>query len=176
MMALGAQYGILAAHLYWIGAIPELVVLVFWLLPAYAQQHYPSVLDFIARYYGPQTRALVALCMAIMMLLLSGVCLCAAAQVFVTFLDWSFLKGVLLTTSLVLFYIWSGGFRATIYTELLHFAIVLVAIVPLTFLVFHAFGGIGSLLKSIPPNRLHAWKTLPVFAPQATMDRFGLIL
>ncbi len=176
MMALGAQYGILAAHFYWIGAIPALVVLVFWLLPAYAQGRYPSVLDFIAHYYGPDTRALVALCMAIMMLLLSGVCLCAAAQVFVTFLGWSFLEGVLLTAPLVLFYIWSGGFRATIYTELLHFAIVLVAIVPLSFLVIRDFGGIGNLLRSIPPDRVHAWKAVPVFAPQATMDRFGLIL
>jgi SSS family solute:Na+ symporter len=32
MMALGAQYGTLAFHFYWIGAIPALVVLAFWLL------------------------------------------------------------------------------------------------------------------------------------------------
>lgn len=176
MMALGAQYGILAAHFYWIGAIPALVVLVFWLLPAYAQGRYPSVLDFIARHYGSNTRALVALCMATMMLLLSGVCLCAAAEVFVSFLGWTFLQGVLLTAPLVLFYTLSGGFRATIFTELLHFAIVLLAIVPLSFLVVRDFGGIGNLLKSIPPDRLHAWKNLPMVAPQATMDRFGLIL
>src|ERR1035437_6306601 len=45
MMALGAQYGILACHFYWIGAIPALLVLVFWLMPAYAQGRYPTVLD-----------------------------------------------------------------------------------------------------------------------------------
>ncbi len=176
MMALGAQYGILAAHFYWIGAIPALVVMIFWLLPAYSHGRYPSILDFIARYYGRHTRALVALCMAVMMLLLSGICLCAVAQVFVTFLGWSFLRGVLLTALIVLLYIWSGGVRATIYSELLHFAVVLAAIVPLSFLVIRSFGGLGNLLRSIPPDRLHAWKTLPVFAPQAPMDRFGLIL
>jgi SSS family solute:Na+ symporter len=176
MMALGAQYGILAAHFYWIGAIPALVVMIFWLLPAYAHGRYTSILDFIARYYGRHTRALVALCMAVMMLLLSGVCLCAVAQVFVTFLGWSFFQGVLLAAPVVLFYTWSGGVRATIYSELLHFAVVLAAIVPLSFLVIRDFGGIGNLLKSIPPDRLHAWKNLPVFAPQAPMDRFGLIL
>ncbi len=176
MMALGAQYGILAAHFYWIGAIPALIVMIFWLLPAYARGRYPTILDFIARYYGGNTRALVALCMAVMMLLLSGVCLCAAAQALVTFLGWSFLRGVLLTAPIVLFYTWSGGFRATIYNELLHFAVVLAAIVPLSFFVIRDYGGIGNLLRSIPPDRLHAWKTLPVFAPQATMDRFGLIL
>jgi SSS family solute:Na+ symporter len=176
MMALGAQYGILAAHFYWIGAIPALVVMMFWLLPAYAQGRYPSILDYIDRYYGRQTRALVALCMAIMMLLLSGVCLGAVAQVLTTFLGWSFLQGVLVTAPIVLFYTWSGGLRATIYGALVHFAVVLAAIVPLSFLIVRDFGGIGGLLRSIPPDRLHAWATLPAFSPQAPMDRFGLIL
>jgi SSS family solute:Na+ symporter len=27
----------------------------------------------------------------------------------------------------------------------------------------------------VPPDRLHAWQTLPFIAPHATMDRFGLI-
>jgi SSS family solute:Na+ symporter len=175
MMALGAQYGILAAHFYWIGAIPALVVLTFWLLPAYAKGRYPSILEFIDRHYGAETRALVALCMATIMLLLSGVCLCAAAQVFVTFLGWSFLEGILLTTPLVLLYTWSGGFRATIYTELLHFALVLVAVVPLSFVLICNFGGFWNLLRSVPSDRLHAWQTLPFFAPHATMDRFGVI-
>ncbi len=175
MMALGAQYGILAAHFYWIGAIPALVVLVFWLLPAYAHGRYPSILEFIARYYGKGTKTLVALCMAVMMLLLSGVCLSAVAQVFAAFLGWSFLQGVLVTAPIVLFYTWSGGVRATIYSELLHFAVVLAAIVPLSFLVVRDFGGISNLLKSIPPDRLHAWKTLHFFAPHASMDCFGVI-
>jgi solute:Na+ symporter, SSS family len=52
MMALGAQYGMLACHFYWIGAVPALVVLAFWLLPAYARGRYPTVLDFIGRHYG----------------------------------------------------------------------------------------------------------------------------
>jgi len=73
MMALGAQYGMLACHFFWIGAVPALVVLAFWLLPAYAQGRYSTVLDFIARYYGQQTRSVVALCISAMMLLLAGV-------------------------------------------------------------------------------------------------------
>ncbi|MGA2651240.1 MAG: hypothetical protein ABSF28_11985 [Terracidiphilus sp.] len=176
MMALGAQYGMLACHFYWIGAVPALVVLAFWLLPAYARGRYPTVLDFIGRHYGPQTRSIVALCMAATMLLLAGVCLCAVAQVLVTFLGWNFYQGVLVTAPVVLFYTWIGGLRATIYTELLHFVLVLAAIVPLVFLVARDFGGMSQFLSTIPPSRFHAWQTLPFFAPQATMDRFGLIL
>lgn len=176
MMALGAQYGMLACHFYWIGAVPALVVVAFWLLPAYARGRYPTVLDFIGRHYGARTRSMAALCMAATMLLLAGVCLCAVAQIVVTFLGWNFYQGVLVTAPVVLFYTWVGGLRATVYTELLHFALVIAAVVPLVFLVVSDFGGVSHLLSSIPANRFHAWQTLPLFAPQATMDRIGLIL
>lgn len=175
MMGLGAQYGMLACHFYWIGAVPALVVVALWLLPAYARGRYPSVLDFIAHSYGQRTRSVVALCMAAMMLLLAGVCLCAAAQTMTAFLGWSFGLGVVATTSIVLFYTWMGGFRATVYTELLHFSVVLLAIVPLFFLVIHDFGGLGSLLAQIPTAHRHAWRDLPAFAPGATMDLVGVV-
>ena len=175
MMALGAQYGMLACHFYWIGAIPALVIVAFWLLPAYARGRYPTVLDFIAKYYGQRTRSVVALCMAAMMLLLAGVCLCAVAQTMTTFLGWSFGLGVFITTTLVLIYTWMGGLRATIYTELLHFAVVLLAIVPLFFLVVRNFGGLPSLIARLPQNHAHAWSTLPAVDPRATMDLLGVI-
>lgn len=175
MMALGAQYGLLACHFYWIGAVPALLVLVFWLLPAFAHGRYPSLLDYIARHYGRETRSVVAFCMATTMLLLAGVCLCAVAQLVMTFLGWSFLQGVLATAPVVLFYTWMGGFRATVYTELLHFAAILVAVVPLLFFVLHDFGGLASFRAHLPADRAHLWQTLPFLAPQATMDRLGLI-
>lgn len=176
MMALGAQYGMLACHFYWIGAIPALAVLIFWLLPSCARERYPTVLDFLSRYYDSETRAAVALGMAAMMLLLAGVCLCATALVATSFLGWRFLSGVLLTAAVVLFYTWMGGLRATVYTELLHFAVVLAAIVPLGYFVVRDFGGVRGLLSSIPPARFQVWQGLPWIAPHAVMDRFGVIL
>lgn len=175
MMALGAQYGMLACHFYWIGAIPALLVVAFWLLPAYKRSRNPSILDFIARHYGNHTRSMVAFCMATMMLLIAGVSLCAVAETATAFLGWSFLQGVLVSAALVLFYTWTGGFRATVYTELFHFVLVLVAVVPLLFLVTHELGGFHRLMASIPPGRLHAWQGVPFFDPHAVMDRFGLI-
>ncbi len=175
MMALGAQYGMLACHFFWIGAVPALIVVAFWLLPAYARARYPTVLDFIADYYGQRTRSAVALSMAAMMLLLAGVCLCAVAQSLTAFLGWSFGSGIAITTAVVLFYTWMGGLRATIYTELLHFAVVLLTIVPLFFLVLRNYGGISSLIAHLPSEHVHAWKTLPVVDPHSTMDLLGVI-
>ena len=176
MMALGAQYGMLACHFYWIGAVPALIVLGFWLIPAYARGHYPTVLDFIGSYCGARTRLVVTLSMALMMLLLSGVCLCAAAQAITTWLGLSFLKAVLLTIVVVSFYTALGGFRATIYGELIHFAVVLAAVVPLLFFVMRDFGGLGKFLASVPVERLHAWQSLPLVSPHAVMDCLGLVL
>lgn len=176
MMGLGAQYGMVAAHFYWIGAIPALLVLAFWILPAYERGRHVSILDLILRYYGENTRTLVSLCVASMMLLISGACLCAVAQIFVVFFGWSFGQSAVLTSLIVLLYTWTGGIKATIYTELIHFAVVLAAIVPLFAMVVASFGGFGGLLKSIPADRLHSWQTLPNFAPGAPMDRLGLVV
>ena len=175
MMALGAQYGMLACHFYWIGAIPALIVVALWLLPAYARARYPTVLDFIADYYGQRTRSAVALCMAAMMLLLSGVCLCAVSQTLTTFLGWRFLTGVLVSAAVVLFYTWMGGLRATVYTELLHFGIVLLTVIPLFVLVIRSYGGFFPLLKQLPPEHSHVWKSLPAIDPRSTMDLVGVI-
>jgi solute:Na+ symporter, SSS family len=175
MMALGAQYGMLACHFYWIGAIPALLFVAFVLLPAYRRGRNPTILDFIASHYGEATRSMVALCMAAMMLLIAGVSLCAAAQIVTSFLGWTFLEGVLAAASLVLFYTWAGGFRATIYTELFHFALVLLAVVPLLFLVARELGGFHRMMTLIPADRFHAWHGLSFFAPHAVMDGFGLL-
>ncbi|MGO8759839.1 MAG: sodium:solute symporter family transporter [Terracidiphilus sp.] len=175
MMALGAQYGMLACHFYWIGAIPALLVVALWLLPAYKRGRNPSILDFISRHYGSSTRSIVALCMAAMMMLIAGVSLCAVAQTVTVFLGWTFLHGVLVAAAIVLFYTWVGGFRATVYTELFHFALVLVAVVPLLFLVAREMGGFGNLMTSIPASRFHAWQGVPLFSPHSVMDGFGLV-
>jgi solute:Na+ symporter, SSS family len=176
MMALGAQYGMLACHFYWIGAIPALIVVAFWLLPAYARGRYPTILDYIAAHYGRRTWLAVSLAMSTMMLLLAGVCLCATANVLMTFFGCSFLQGILIIAPIVLFYTWAGGLRATVYTELIHFGIVLAAVAPLVFLVLHSYGGIGPLLAAIPPERLHMWSDLPLADPHAPMDKLGVFV
>lgn len=176
MMALGAQYGMLACHFYWIGAVPALVVLGLWLIPAYAKGSYATVLDFIGNYCGASTRLAVTLSMALMMLLLSGVCLCAVAQAITALFGWSFLKAVLATTVVVAFYTALGGFRATVYTELIHFAVVVAAVVPLLFFMMRDFGGVRGMIASLPPSRMHTWQSIPIVSPHATMDCLGLVV
>jgi SSS family solute:Na+ symporter len=175
MMALGAQYGMTACHFYWIGAIPALLAVAFWLLPAYRRSGSPTILNFIGRHYSQAAQSLVALCMAAMMMLIAGVSLSAFSQLVAAFLGWKFITAVSVAAPVVLFYIWTGGFRATIYSEFLHFALVLAAVVPILFLMIAEQGGFAHLLASIPASRLHAWQSVPVVAPHAPMDIVGLV-
>jgi len=173
-MAFAAQYGIVAAHFYWIGAIPALLLLAFWLLPIYARGKYRSILDLVADHYGKQTGTLIAVAMAVMMLMVSSVGLCAAAGVLSYLLAWGFWPCVLLIALMVLVLTNLGGFRATIYSDVLHFALVLMALLPLVPMLVHRFGGIRPMLAQVPSDRMHAWKLLPWMNPQAPLDRVGL--
>ena len=176
MMALGAQYGMAACHFYWIGSIPALLVVAFWLLPAYRRSGAPTILDFVGRYYGRETRAVVALAMATVMLLIAGVSLCAFAQVLGAFLGWGFWTAVLVGAPLVLFYTWSGGFRATVASDLLYFALVVVAVAPVAFLVMGRLGGFRAMLAALPTDRVHVWQGMPLVNPQAPMDVLGVVV
>jgi SSS family solute:Na+ symporter len=65
--------------------------------------------------------------------------------------------------------------KATIYSEILHFSIVLAAVSPLVFVVVHTAGGTASLIHAIPTSRIHAWQNLHLFAPKEPMDVLCLV-
>jgi SSS family solute:Na+ symporter len=176
MMSLGAQYGALAFHFYWIGAVPALIVLALWLLPAYRISRAVTIFEFLGRHYGRATRTLVALSISVVMTMLTGIGLYAVAQVLSIYIGWSFLASVLVTAAVILACAWSGGVKATIYSEVLHLSIVLAAVSPLVFIVLHKAGGASSWLHSIPASRIHAWQNLHLFAPAEHMDVLGLVV
>src|SRR5437773_7735974 len=67
------QYGILAAHWYWIGAIPAMVFLGVVMMPFYYISKTHSVPGYLQLRYGSEASALSAVTFAIMTILMSGV-------------------------------------------------------------------------------------------------------
>lgn len=55
------EYGILAAHCYWIGAVPAMVFLALVMMPFYYISKTHSVPGYLKLRYGESTRALTAL-------------------------------------------------------------------------------------------------------------------
>src|SRR6266480_2523799 len=75
------QYGILAAHWYWIGAIPAMVFLGLVMMPFYYISKTHSVPGYLKLRFGEPSRTFSAICFAFMTVLMSGVNMYAMAVV-----------------------------------------------------------------------------------------------
>src|SRR5437660_5803069 len=74
------QYGILAAHWYWIGAIPAMVFLGVVMMPFYYISKTHSVPGYLQLRYGSEASALSAVTFSIMTILMSAVNMYAIAM------------------------------------------------------------------------------------------------
>src|SRR5580692_6644432 len=73
------QYGILAAHWYWIGAIPAILFLGLVMMPFYYISKTHSVPGYLKLRFGEASRALSAISFAFMTVLMSGINMYAMA-------------------------------------------------------------------------------------------------
>lgn len=175
MAAMGAQYGLRAAHFYYIGAVPAMIFLSLWMLPAYRNSNAQSVLEFLGKRYNESTRLAAAIALGLAMQLLSGISLYAVARILQVVLGWQFQTGALIAAAVVLTYVYLGGARATIYNEVLQLGIILAGLLPLLFVIFRRVHSISDLLSQIPPEKAHLWSVLPSVSPAAQMDKVGVI-
>ena len=75
------QYGILAAHWYWIGAIPAMLFLGLVMMPFYYVSKTHSVPGYLKLRFGESSRVLAAVSFAFMTILMSSVNMFAMAAV-----------------------------------------------------------------------------------------------
>src|SRR6185312_7173424 len=101
------QYGILAMHWYWIGAIPAMLFLGIVMMPFYYISKTHSVPGYLQLRFGEGARGLAALSFAFMTILMSGVNMYAMAVVMQTVLGWN------MTLS-----IWVGAATVAVYVML----------------------------------------------------------
>src|SRR5437016_7298384 len=83
------QYGIMAAHWYWVGAIPAMVFLGLVMMPFYYISKTHSVPGYLKLRYGPEASALSAITFAVMTDLMSAVNMYAMAVVMKVVLGWN---------------------------------------------------------------------------------------
>lgn len=172
LSALAAQYGPVAFHFYWIGAIPAMVFLALWMMPVYRTSGARSVPEYLDERYGSAMRLLYACIQAITMLLLAGIGLYAMAQMLEVFLGWNFAAGVLISAAAVLSYTLLGGLRATIYNEVFQLGVMFAGLVPVCIRSIR----ISHLLSSgYAESRGHLWMQLPAANPGAQLDKVGVI-
>ncbi len=177
MISTSAKYGARAVHFYWVGAIPAMLFLALFMIPIYYRSKVRSVPEFLKRRYNEPTRAFNAVSFATMMVLVSGISLYAMAIVLRGLLGWGFTRSVLVAATVVLFYVGFGGLTATIYNEVLQFALIVFGFAPLAVYTLRESGGWTGLAARLAPDLRHAWKGMSVADPGApTMDGIGAVI
>src|SRR5438128_12437650 len=111
------QYGILAAHWYWVGAIPAMLFLGIVMMPFYYISKTHSVPGYLQLRYGKPTSALSALSFAFMTVLMSGINMFAMALVMKSVLGWDMNFSIFVSSLTVAVYVALGGLLSAIFNE-----------------------------------------------------------
>jgi SSS family solute:Na+ symporter len=105
------QYGILAAHWYWIGAIPAMLFLGIVMMPFYYISRTHSVPGYLKLRFGEPSRALSAVTFAFMTVLMSGINMYSMALVMKVVLGWDINFSIWVSSLTVAVYVALGGLR-----------------------------------------------------------------
>jgi SSS family solute:Na+ symporter len=162
------QYGILATHWYWIGAIPAMLFLGIVMMPFYYISKTHSVPGYLNLRFGEGARGLSAGSFALMTILMSGVNMYAMAVVMQTVLGWNMTFSIWVGAITVAVYVMLGGLRSAIINEVLQFVLIWAgaALIPILGLI--EAGGWTNLKAQIAHNvgsndYTHLWSTLGTF-------------
>ena len=118
------QYGILAAHWYWVGAIPAMLFLGMVMMPFYYVCKTHSVPGYLKLRYGQGASVVAAFSFAFMTVLMSGVNMFAMAEVMKVVLGWDMNFSIIVSSLAVAAYVALGGLRSAIFNEVLQFVLI----------------------------------------------------
>jgi solute:Na+ symporter, SSS family len=162
------QYGILAVHWYWIGAIPAMLFLGIVMMPFYYISKTHSVPGYLQLRYGKAASGLSAISFGFMTILMSGVNMFAMAKVMQVVLGWNIHFSIWVSSVTVGLYVASGGLFSAIFNEVLQFFLIWFGALLIPILGLIEAGGWNGLVARIQnnfpgQNFTHAWSTLGHF-------------
>jgi SSS family solute:Na+ symporter len=162
------QYGILAMHWYWVGAIPAMLFLGVVMMPFYYISKTHSVPGYLKLRFGEGARGLAAASFGLMTILMSGVNMYAMAVVMRTVLGWNMTFSIWVGAATVALYVMLGGLRSAIINEVLQFVLIWAGAGLIPILGLIEAGGWTNLKAQIARNvgssdYTHMWSTLGHF-------------
>src|SRR5438874_1384223 len=162
------QYGILATHWYWIGAIPALLFLGIVMMPFYYISKTHSVPGYLKLRFGESSRTLSAISFAFMTVLMSGINMYSMALVMKVVIGWNIHTSIWISSLTVAVYVALGGLRSAIFNEVLQFMLIWLGALLVPILGLIEAGGFHQLKESIIRNTqsggyVHLWQTTGSF-------------
>jgi SSS family solute:Na+ symporter len=163
------QYGILAAHWYWIGAIPAILFLGLVMIPFYYISKTHSVPGYLKLRYGESARGLAAVMFALMTLFMAGIDMYAMALVMKVVLGWDINFSIWVSAMTVAVYVALGGLFSAIFNEVLQFFLIWLGALLIPILGLIETGGWSGLVARIHQNFpqgdfTHLWGPMSSFA------------
>jgi SSS family solute:Na+ symporter len=163
------QYGILAAHWYWIGAIPAILFLGLVMMPFYYISKTHSVPGYLKLRYGESARGLAAVMFALMTLFMAGIDMYAMALVMKVVLGWDMNFSIWVSAMTVAVYVALGGLFSAIFNEVLQFFLIWFGALLIPILGLMETGGWSGLVARIHQNfpqgdYTHLWGPMAHFA------------
>jgi len=163
------QYGILATHWYWIGAIPAMIFLAIVMIPFYYISKTHSVPGYLKLRFGEPARALSAISFGFMTVLMSGINMYSMALVMKVVLGWDIHVSIWVSSLTVALYVGLGGLLSAIFNEVLQFVLIWLGALLISIIGLIEAGGWSGMVAKIHtnfPNQdyTHLWSTLGSFA------------
>lgn len=162
------QYGILATHWYWIGAIPAMLFLGVVMMPFYYISKTHSVPGYLQLRFGEGSRALSAVTFAIMTILMSGINMYSMALVMNVVLGWDINFSIWVSSVTVGVYVALGGLLSAIFNEVLQFVLIWLGGMVVSIVGLVETGGWDGMVARIHANfpgqeYTHLWANLGSF-------------
>ncbi len=162
------QYGILATHWYWVGAIPAMLFLAIVMMPFYYISKTHSVPGYLQLRFGESSRALSAITFGFMTVLMSGINMYAMAVVMKVVLGWDLSFSIWISSLTVAAYVTLGGLRSAIFNEVLQFILIWGGALVIPILGLWETGGWAGMVARIHKNwpggdYTHLWSTMGSF-------------
>src|SRR6266705_2521418 len=161
------QYGILAGHWYWIGAIPAMLFLGLVMMPFYYISKTHSVPGYLKLRFGEPSRALSAVSFACMTLAMANMLTPLISTVMQIMLGWDINFSIWVSSLTVAIYVSLGGLRSAIFNEVLQFFLIWAGALLIPILGLYEAGGWGNLKIQIAERAseqyVHLWAGLGSF-------------
>jgi solute:Na+ symporter, SSS family len=162
------QYGILAAHWYWIGAIPAMLFLGIVMMPFYYISKTHSVPGYLKLRFGEPSRALSAITFGFMTVLMSGINMYSMALVMKIILGWDISFSIWVSSLTVAVYVYLGGLLSAIFNEVLQFFLIWLGAILISIIGLIEAGGWSGMVARIHHNfpgqdYTHLWRGLGSF-------------
>jgi SSS family solute:Na+ symporter len=159
------QYGMLAAHWYWIGAVPAMLFLGIVMIPFYYVSKAHSVPGYLKMRYGEGARLLSASSFAIMTVLMSGINMYSMAVVMKVIVGWDINFSILVSTVTVGVYVALGGLLSAIVNEVVQFVLIWAGTISIPIFGLIETGGWNGMLARIAARAplqdyTHMWRNM----------------